>query len=190
MNNYFIKLCFFILILSSCTKGNLTNENVPNFELEESEAIIINQPAVNSNRLAVLNPPSVDLYCFHTPAVIVPQVEVNESIKLIFASVQGYSTEPIRPKAIKWQVNGETQLQLTCELILPYEIGDYDVSTAVTLLNGDQLIYEFTLDVKENMVLTNDGFIDYFGCRRCLTLIPIEPCCNYEHSVSFVCPII
>jgi len=190
MNNCFIKLCFFILILSSCTKGNLTNENVPNFELEEPEAIIINQPAVNSDRLAVLNPPSVDLYCFHTPAVIVPQVEVNESINLIFARAHQYNGEPIKPKAIKWQVNGEPILQLTSQLKLPYEIGDYHVNTMVTLLNGDQLIYEFTLDVKENMVLTNDGYIDYFGCRRCLTLIPIEPCCSHQHWGAFVCPII
>lgn len=189
MNNCFIPLCFFIAILASCTKSNVTTEITLNAGFEKPNPILLNQSADSSDRLAVLNPPFVDLFCQDIPAVIVPQIYVDESIELTFAKVERYTDESsIQPKAIKWQVNGETILQLNSTLKLPYEIGIYSISVIVTLVNDQQLVYNFELEVRDNMVLVIDGYIDPHFCNSCLTILDDFTCCSHQHQFSYVCP--
>lgn len=189
MNNCIKTLCFLIIVLSSCTKSNINSDFKLNVGIEKPDPIILNQSVDNSDRLAVLNPPSVNFICQDIPAVIVPQINIDESIKLIFAKVSRYYDEPsIQPKAIKWEVNGETILQLNSTLKLPYEIGIYTISVLVTLESEQQLVYNFELDVSDNMVLVIDGYIDPFFCNRCLTILPGYTCCSHHHGFSYVCP--
>jgi len=190
MNNCFTKLCLLITILSSCTKANFTNELVPSYEISEPE-IISNQYDVYPDRIVPLNPPFVSMICgfeSHTPAVIIPAIHVNQGIELIFAKVLEYEGEAVKPKAIKWQVNGETILQLTSQLMLPYETGHYDFNVVVTLINGNQLNYDFGLNVTNDMVLHNGIYLNDFFCPNCLTILSF--CCSNPSGPSFICPYI
>jgi len=193
MNNAITKCCIFILILSSCTKVNFNNEITADVLLLEVETETANQEDINSERLVSLNPPSVNLNCSESSAVLIPRIITGESIELIFAKVAEYEGEPATPKAIKWKVNGQTILQLTDHLKLPYQLGYYYFEVLVTLKNGNELSFGFDIDVTADLMVDEQGYIDYqyyswFACNRCIIF---GPCCAHPYNnILVLCPFI
>lgn len=190
MINPFTKLFVLILILSSCNEGNFIIETTPDIGLLESNTASLNQQANNTERIVLFNPPSVSLACADVPAILIPKINQGENIELIFAKVAEYDV-PIELKAIKWVVNGETALQLTDRLVLPYELNErYDFEIVAILKNDQQLSYNFTLKVMPDLLLDEHGYIHYQSCPLCLTFIS---CCtnNFPEQSSpiwLICP--
>lgn len=194
MNNNIVKLWVLILILSSCSKESTNHEIATAVSILNSESANANLPLTDTDRVVHLNLATVDLPCPYNndPIVLIPQINQGKSMELIAAKVQGYMGESIKPKAIKWILNGETVFQLTDRLSIPYELGHYNFEVIVTLINGNQLSFGFEFEVTPDLILHSNGYIDYPSCLSCLTLI-ICSCSQHIPGMDitspwFICP--
>jgi len=157
-----------VLLLSSCEKDTLT--------------------PLPSGREAILEPIIIfDQDChLNTPAFLVPKVfpsGTNKSIQIHYEINDKYTgnINPA-PRAIKWQVGGETQLQLTDKLKLPYAFGRYQFDVVATLKTGQQLEYSFEFDVNNNLPLENDGCINYNLGKNNFDLDEIKESCVSQNG--------
>lgn len=175
----FLLLLAIAVLISSCAKDHPTLVNTATQTQSSIEFIYPDDSDTGGSdvRIASFNPPSTSQPCkSNTPSILVPRILVGESIEIIYANIEEFSAN-VDPKSIKWNVNGETKLQLTTTLKLPYAIGVYAIEVIVTLEDGTEREYEFVLDVTHDIPLDNEGYIGYNPNDLCVTGEKVGPSC-------------
>lgn len=182
----FLLLLAITALLSSCTKDYPAPEN-PNFYIADDETY---HPAIeffypdNSDserppsRIAPFIPFSTSQSCKSgTLSILTPQIIEGEYVNIIYSNIDEYTRVKVNPKAIEWIVNGETMLQLTTKLQLPYAIMEYDIEVTVSLEDGTEKLFGFKINVTQDMPLDTEGYIDFDEDDPCVTGPTVGPSC-------------
>jgi len=173
----FLLIIAITALLSSCTKDILTPENPVVLSESSIELIYPDELTSSTGRVVVLDPPSVSQLCKpNTPSIMIPRILVGDKIEIIYTDIQEFNGN-VEPKSINWKVNGETVLQLTSTLELPYVTDEYIIEVIVKLKNGGERMYNFTLNVTHDMPLDSDGYIEYNEEDTCVTGPTVGPSC-------------
>ncbi len=175
-----------VALLNSCTKDFPTPDKPDSYIADDEilnsaiEFFYPETPESNQSpsRIAPFVPFSTSQACkTGTLSILTPQIIVGQSVNIIYSNIDEYSGVKVNPKAIEWIVDGETILQLTTKLQLPYVIKEYNIEVIVSLEDGTKKSFDFKVDVTHNMPLDNDGYIEFDDEDSCVTGSTVGPSC-------------